>query len=257
MESAQQPFTPPAGGHAAPNAPDGSTNESVEWVAMRYLLDELSAPERAAFESRLEHDMSACEALADAVQLRSAVCLLAEGRDASVAESARQTGTAIIPRTHRGSRRRLTFAQGVLTTLAATLLLAVSAVAWWATFKRAEPAAVVSGGGVAAAGDEQHREAVSLLTVWAALERESHHSSLAQRASLTGDAINDDGFGGSDIDGVEVTDEPVEEQTSAAESQVPGWMFAAVALPPLPAVEPTPGVLELIDGLDMIDEEQL
>src|SRR5690606_22872574 len=53
--------------------PDAS---DLAWLAFRYVAGELDEAEASAFELRLEHDLSACEAVAEAVELAGAVALL-------------------------------------------------------------------------------------------------------------------------------------------------------------------------------------
>jgi hypothetical protein len=46
------------------------TEESLDWLAMQYVLDELPESARTEFEKRLENDLAACEAVAGATRLR-------------------------------------------------------------------------------------------------------------------------------------------------------------------------------------------
>lgn len=54
---------------------DQRTTSDLDWLAFCYVANELSADERASFESRLADDQSACEAVARAVELVQAVAL--------------------------------------------------------------------------------------------------------------------------------------------------------------------------------------
>jgi hypothetical protein len=49
--------------------PQNTCGQDLDWVAFCYVADELNQDDRATFEARLEHDLSACEAVARAVQL--------------------------------------------------------------------------------------------------------------------------------------------------------------------------------------------
>ncbi len=49
--------------------PNTVSGQDLDWVAFCYVADELNSDDRAAFETRLETDLAACEALARAVQL--------------------------------------------------------------------------------------------------------------------------------------------------------------------------------------------
>ncbi|MFM8792407.1 MAG: hypothetical protein ACKOFX_08020, partial [Solirubrobacterales bacterium] len=53
--------------------------DDLDWLAHRYLLDELSADEAAAFEERLGTDEEAAAALARSVRLMAAVSSALDG----------------------------------------------------------------------------------------------------------------------------------------------------------------------------------
>ena len=56
--------------HNSATTPDSSgPDDNLDWLAFRYIADELSATERTAFEALLENDQLAREAVAHAVQL--------------------------------------------------------------------------------------------------------------------------------------------------------------------------------------------
>jgi hypothetical protein len=50
-----------------------NSNTDLDWLAFRYIADELPATEREAFELRLADDQLACEALARAVELADTI----------------------------------------------------------------------------------------------------------------------------------------------------------------------------------------
>ena len=52
---------------------NSKTPQELDWLAFQYVADELSAPDRAAFEERLETDQAAREAVARGVELSLAV----------------------------------------------------------------------------------------------------------------------------------------------------------------------------------------
>lgn len=59
-----------------PNEPDSSRD--LAWLAFRYVAGEMKQEEVDAFEASLEHDQTAREALAEAVEIAGAVALVAE-----------------------------------------------------------------------------------------------------------------------------------------------------------------------------------
>lgn len=50
--------------------------DELAWQAFRYVAEEMSSEERAAFEVSLENDLAACEALAHAVELTTSVAMV-------------------------------------------------------------------------------------------------------------------------------------------------------------------------------------
>ncbi|MFQ5731265.1 MAG: hypothetical protein ACE5KM_04840, partial [Planctomycetaceae bacterium] len=58
--------------------------DDLEWTAFRYVANELSAEEAAAFEQRLADDQAAREAVARCVEMTHAVVALAEAEEAHV-----------------------------------------------------------------------------------------------------------------------------------------------------------------------------
>ncbi len=69
-----------------------------QWLAMQYVLDELSAEQAAEFEMAMANDVSLCEAVSEAVQLYSGVVLACEA-DRSSADA-----TRVVSRHQRQSR---------------------------------------------------------------------------------------------------------------------------------------------------------
>jgi anti-sigma factor RsiW len=55
--------------------PQNASGQDLDWVAFCYVADELSEADRSAFESRLENDLAACEAVARAVRLADTTLL--------------------------------------------------------------------------------------------------------------------------------------------------------------------------------------
>lgn len=55
--------------------PHTANGQDLDWVAFCYVADELNTDDRAAFESRLGHDLVACEAVARAVQLTESAAI--------------------------------------------------------------------------------------------------------------------------------------------------------------------------------------
>lgn len=58
------------------NPENNSNTSELHWQAFRYLAEEMSAEERSAFEMSLEQNLAACEALAQTVELTSALKLV-------------------------------------------------------------------------------------------------------------------------------------------------------------------------------------
>jgi hypothetical protein len=54
-------------------------DDELDWLAFRYVSRELTADEQAAFEARLARDVTACEAVAAAVELAGAVARASPG----------------------------------------------------------------------------------------------------------------------------------------------------------------------------------
>jgi hypothetical protein len=54
--------------------------EDLDWLAFQYVAGELASDEVSDFEERLAHDQAACEAVARAVELTSAICAVEASR---------------------------------------------------------------------------------------------------------------------------------------------------------------------------------
>lgn len=86
----------------------------LDWLAFRYIAGELTAAERAAFESRLADDLAACEAVAAAVAMADGI--LAAQRP------------LVVPVSKPAGRSRFTRHAGWLAGAAALSLLAILAI---------------------------------------------------------------------------------------------------------------------------------
>lgn len=64
--------------------PQTATDVELDWIAFCYLSDELSAEDRDVFESRLADDLTACEAVARAMQLAESMACAIPDDDRTV-----------------------------------------------------------------------------------------------------------------------------------------------------------------------------
>lgn len=69
-----------------------------QWLAMRYVLDELSAGQAAEFETAMADDVSLCEAVSEAVQLCAGVVLACQ------ADHSSEAAVRLVPRRQQQSR---------------------------------------------------------------------------------------------------------------------------------------------------------
>ena len=102
---------------SAPN-PQTATGSDLDWVALCYVGDELSAEDREVFEDRLAGDLAACEAVSRAMQLAESTALVFSVAAASEPDCRRPV-EASAP---RRESRRVTIGVAVAV---ATVLLAV------------------------------------------------------------------------------------------------------------------------------------
>ena len=175
-------------------------SDSLNWLAVRYVLGELSESELLAFEERLATDLAVCEAVADAARLT--LTLQVAAADWPVSPVCATNSPRMLPdatvhsskTTPRGSWLVLAGA----TTAAAALLAAMSL-------------------GPASSPSTQlarvDRSASELVSLW-----------------RTGSAVAE----------LDLDDADVEVAESGAEVAVPDWLFAAVSLEqPNPATNST------------------
>jgi hypothetical protein len=105
-------------------------NES-DWLAFRYVADELSGAELADFESRLAWDETAQRSLGSMVELTLAIAATqtsAAGESVAPAALANQPARAVEPHAGRKANRRLVWLAGCLAASAIVLIAAMVAV---------------------------------------------------------------------------------------------------------------------------------
>ena len=163
----------------------------LDWLAFRYVADELSSAERDEFELRLATDQTAREAVAAAVELlanvhRAEVTLLAE--TAAVSSPVLHQAGRSVPRT--SGRRGGAWVVATAVALVAAVLLTPQA--WFGSSPEES------------AGRGAQRERQELATLWTESSAEPNDS--------WSEESNDDAAGEDDDDAL-----------------VPGWMLAALS----------------------------
>jgi len=102
-----------------------NNNHDLDWLAFQYLSDELSAEEHVKFESRLESDPEAQQALVDAMDLSQLIYAAVESSAAEKVELASSITNSTSNRQRQ--RRPILKRVEVLLAAAAALLFAISA----------------------------------------------------------------------------------------------------------------------------------
>jgi hypothetical protein len=99
--------------------PHTAMGQDLDWVAFCYVADELNTDDRVAFEARLEDDLSACEAVARAVQLTESAAM------AFAASPTLSSDSPSLPTVGARGAFRRTRAVGVTVLVASILVLLV------------------------------------------------------------------------------------------------------------------------------------
>ena len=119
--------------HTDAMQPDG---DDVQWLAMRYVLGELSDEQAETFEAAMSEDVALCEAVLQATLLNSAVALAYQSQHSVMPVKAEVAGDeSILP--FRATDRSSFAPFGVFAATAA-MVLAVMAMVWMQNSPQAE-----------------------------------------------------------------------------------------------------------------------
>lgn len=167
-----------------------TVDDSLTWLATRYVLGELTESERDAFESRLADDLAACEAVAEASRMKLAL----HAALADTAIGARVTTGVRVHQPVVATSRRSWLAVGTAMISVACLILAVT---FWPS-ESVDPGVA----GLVPTGTSAG-SAVELVALWRT---------------------------GMQIAEVELDDADGDVLEAASDVAVPGWLLAAVSL---------------------------
>jgi hypothetical protein len=189
---------------------DAARNDDLNWTAFLYISDELSAEERAAFETRLADDQAARDAVCRAVQMTGAVHSVLESEEKSLTPSPSPSGG--------GEQRPLRgvphFAVRALVA-AACIVVAAFALRSWLAPTDSVRTDLPSGDRVAES-DDVESVAGQLVSLWTSASAPQGASAEAS----TGATNSADSAVQTDVDIV---------IGRGDELEVPDWLFAAVA----------------------------
>jgi hypothetical protein len=241
---------------SAASGPNGTLGPDAEWSALRYVLGEMTAAEADAFEQTLASDPQACEQVAAATHLTSAVynvlaaeepiysVLASDDRNAVLAaelsgqapngvrmsQSARATPVVVPARSVRGIPVRtgqvrsgqVRRGQWAIVGLAAAVCVVVAGgLSWLSAPNTPQDATALDradgAGSLVAIWTEQSAEAAEESPTTGAVAGE--HANADETVSSAVSVADADDLNGTDEDEVLIADD---------DYNVPGWMIAAV-----------------------------
>lgn len=225
MSSSSSGKLPFDGDSTRPDSANGA--DELLWQAFRYVSEEMTEDEAEAFEVELTENLTACEAVARAVQILQAVVAV-EREAVKVPEHAARSrqAAAIIARVGPSVED---FTWSLARVVAASLAIAFGLGLWFAgrAFDRNDPVANRNGGAggqphsVDRAAEERTREARTLLTLWG----DPTHPVLEHLAATHPSTTSDDDEG--DAEAMDVDDAQLADSLVVLDP-VPDWMLAAL-----------------------------